>query len=103
MPRKKGGTVGTRTLIVRVHEQVDLDLRTAAEGLGVDVSNLVRMIFVERLPEYIERGLDARRRAEAARAKAERPGPATKPVTGKTDHTVSPPNSGGQATRNLDI
>lgn len=70
MPKKKGKPVGSKTLIVRVNGQTDEDLRTAAEGLGLDVSNLVRLIFVEQLPVYIERGRDARIRAESARLSA---------------------------------
>lgn len=86
MPRKMGPKVRTKTVVLRVPTQQHEDLQTAARGLGIDVANLVRMIFTETLPTYIERGVVARRRAEAARAKvkkgepgaAERPGEKTK-------------------------
>jgi antitoxin component of RelBE/YafQ-DinJ toxin-antitoxin module len=70
MPRKKGASVGSHVLLVRVNERIDQDLHIAAEGLGIDISNLVRMVLIEQLPTYIERGIDARKRAEAAREKA---------------------------------
>lgn len=102
MPRKKSQSGPTRTLIVRVSEQIDDDLRAAAAGLGVDVSNLVRLIFSEQLPTYLLRGVDARQRAEAARSKlahAAAAGPAT---SGQTI-TEPKPAPGAPPTRDLDI
>jgi hypothetical protein len=103
MPRKKGVEPKSRTLIIRLSEQMDEDLRTTAAGLGIDVSNLVRMIFVEQLPTYIERGLDARRRAKSARAKVGEPEAATKPVPSESDAETRPRRSGEQMKRRLDM
>ena len=69
MPRTKGGTVGPKAmqLVVRLNPQLDADVRAAAGGLGIDVSNLVRMVLTEHIAEYIGRGLSARKRATVAR------------------------------------
>jgi len=99
MPRKKG-TVGTKTLIVRLTEQLHADLRIGADGLGMDVSNLVRMILVEHVPTYIERGRDARRRAESARAEVGDVGSLPK---GKRKPKARPVGSDVAPCRNLDF
>lgn len=66
MPRKKNPNIGPKTmqLVVRVSDQLNVDLRTASEGLGVDVSNLVRMILTEHVSEYLERGSRAKKRLQ---------------------------------------
>jgi hypothetical protein len=85
MPRKKGGTAWTKTLIVRISERQDEDLRIAAGGLGMDVSNLVRLLFTEHVPEYIARGEDAAQRAASARERVAKPKPA-KPTDSDEQH-----------------
>ena len=75
MPRTKGGTVGPKAmqLVVRLNPQLDADVRAAAGGLGIDVSNLVRMVLTEHIAEYIGRGLSARKRVTVAREKVPSP------------------------------
>ena len=103
MPRKKG-TVGTKTLIVRLSQRQDEDLRIAAEGLGLDVSNLVRLIFIEQVPAYIERGRDAKLRAESARAKVGKGArPTGKPAKGKPNTNAKPTDSEDEQLRFLDV
>src|SRR6266545_2942615 len=103
MPRKKSGTIWTKTLIVRLSEQQDGDLRVAAESLGMDVSNLVRLIFTEHLPSYMERAENAAQRAAAARAKvAKDAGPAKQPKR-KPGVKTKPTDSDGENTRFLDV
>ena len=86
MPRTKGGAVGPKAmqLVVRLNVQLDADVRAAAEGLGIDVSNLVRMVLTEHIAEYIGRGLSARKRVGVAGEKMPSPsepdGPRTRPA-----------------------
>lgn len=70
MPRKKGKDARSSgpQLVVRITEPLDLDLRCASDLLGVDMSNLVRMILTEHTPDYLKRGFDAKKRSEAARS-----------------------------------
>lgn len=103
MPRKKGGTVGTKTLIVRLSQRQDEDLRIAAEGLGLDVSNLVRLIFIEQVPAYIERGREAKLRAEAARANVETGAGPAKRRKGKPGAKAKPTDSDDENVRFLDV
>jgi len=51
---------GTRQLNVRVPVDLADRLEHAAEMLATDVSHLLRMMLVEKLPEYEERGRKAR-------------------------------------------
>jgi hypothetical protein len=94
MPRKKTSTGWTKVLMIRISEQQDKDLRIAAEALGLDLSNLVRLIFTEHLPEYMARGEGAARRAADARAKA---------VKEASDADAKPTDSDGEPTRNLEV
>ena len=105
MPRKKGVTDETRPLIVRIAVRLDDDLRLAAQGLGVDVSNLVRMVLIEHVPTYIERGLDARRRAESARGKVEKGNEDSDNQTHRKSKTGRSARLGGpdEHVRNVDI
>lgn len=75
MPRTKSGAVGPKAmqLVVRLNPQLDADVRAAAGGLGIDVSNLVRMVLTEHIAEYIGRGLSARKRTTVAREKVPSP------------------------------
>lgn len=75
MPRKKSSKAMHQSiqLVVRVPEVLERDLMLAAEGLGLDQSNLVRMILTEHVAEYIERGQGALVRTKAARKKKARP------------------------------
>jgi len=67
MPRKKGDKPKTRSpqLVVRIPDLLEKDLLSAADGLGVDLSNLVRMILTEHVGEYSERGRIARERRKS--------------------------------------
>lgn len=102
MPRKKGETSWTKTLIVRISERQDEDLRIAAGGLGMDVSNFVRFLFTEHVPEYIARGEDAAERAAAARAKVAKAKTA-KSVKEVPDTDAKPTGSDDGPVRNLEV
>jgi len=56
----KKSSQGTRQLNVRVPIDLADRLDKAADMLATDVSHLLRMILVEKLPEYEERGRKAR-------------------------------------------
>jgi hypothetical protein len=58
-PRKRK-VVKTRQLNVRFPVDLVARLDRAAEMLATDTSNLLRMIVVENLPNYEERGRRAR-------------------------------------------
>lgn len=106
MPRKKNIAGETCPLIVRIPVQIDRDLRLAADLLGVNVSNLVRLVLIENIPTYIDRGLDARKRAEQARARAEqadRPGSRTTGQGKAKSQSDDTPQPGEQGNRSLDI
>jgi hypothetical protein len=73
MPRKKSQPADPSTQIVfRLPVPLYEALRAAADSLGLDVSNLLRMMIAEKVPEYIDRG----RRAALALAEARRGAPA---------------------------
>lgn len=61
MARKKRGKpkLPTHQLVVRLTAEMDHDLRWASEGLGMDVSDLVRMLLKLHLPEYFKKAQDA--------------------------------------------
>jgi hypothetical protein len=65
-------------LVVRISEELDQALREAANGLELDLSALVRLMLVEHVAEYVERGVAAAERLRRAREKraAEKPVPA---------------------------
>jgi len=88
MARKTVGKASRTSpqLVVRLSDQQDEDLKAAAEGLDLDVSNLVRMILTEHLSEYIHRGLKAKKKLREARAELE---------SSTTDATESDESEGG--------
>lgn len=63
MPKKKTAKLG-KQLNVRVSDLVYERVEKTANQLGIDPSDLVRMILAESLPEYEERG---RKTAEPTR------------------------------------
>jgi hypothetical protein len=103
MPRKKTGTIWTETLIVRLSEQQDDDLRKTAEALGMDVSNLVRLIFTEHLPAYMERAEGAAQRAEAARANVAKGAGPAKRTKRKPGAKAKATDSDDENVRHLDV
>jgi hypothetical protein len=60
LAKKKAGAKKTRQVTVRVPIDLADRLDKAAEMLATDASHLLRMILVEKLPEYEERGRRAR-------------------------------------------
>lgn len=102
MPRKKSAIPWTKTLIVRLSARQHEDLNIAAAGLGLDVSGLVRLIFIEQVPAYIERGRAAEQRSEAARAKAGEDVPPAKAVKGKPGTKAKPTDSDDENVRFVD-
>jgi hypothetical protein len=57
----------TRQINVRFPEDLARRLEAAAEMLATDASHLLRIIVVEKLPEYEERGRRARGREEGGK------------------------------------
>jgi hypothetical protein len=57
-------------LVVRISEDLDQNLRKAADGLGLDLSGLVRMVLTEHVAEYVRRGIKSRQDVQAALAEA---------------------------------
>jgi len=69
MPQKKGPTaIPARQVVFRIPADLHDALQTAATGLGIDLSNLLRMMIAEHVPEYIARGRKAASALEQARA-----------------------------------
>jgi hypothetical protein len=65
VPKKKqrGGDEAPAVQVVfRLPQNLHDALQAAAAGLGLDLSNLLRMMIAEHVPEYVERG----RRAASA-------------------------------------
>ena len=58
MAKKKTET--TKQVNVRFPADIAERLETAAEKLGLDTSHLLRLMVVEKLPEYERRGREAR-------------------------------------------
>jgi hypothetical protein len=71
MPRKKQPSEAPAVQVVfRVPQVLHDALTTAAAGLSVDLSNLLRMMIAEHVAEYIERGRRAAAALGQARAQA---------------------------------
>ena len=87
-------TTKTPQLVVRVSGELDGHLRAAAQGLGLDLSGLVRMMLTEHVAAYIERGLAAKARANAAeRSSQVRARPRTR-MTRKSSNATSTCDAG---------
>jgi hypothetical protein len=72
MPRKKQpDVVASMQIVFRVGEPLYLALQAAAAGLGVDLSNLLRMILAENIGQYLARGRKAAAALEQARLSAQ--------------------------------
>lgn len=58
VPRKKGEKSATGTIQIGFRAPVTLHdrIEKAAERLGLDISGLLRMMILEQLPTYEERG-----------------------------------------------
>jgi hypothetical protein len=70
MAKRKGRSRNVSPqLVVRISEDLDQSLREAASGLELDLSALVRLILVEHVAEYVERGVAAEERLRHAREK----------------------------------
>ena len=78
MPRKKNksGELPVVQIVFRITRDLHDALLTAAAGLGLDTSNLLRMMVAEHVAAYIERGKRAAVALEQARA-AEQQAPET--------------------------
>ena len=70
MPRKKNksGELPVVQIVFRITRDLHDALLTAAAGLGLDLSNLLRMMVAEHVAEYIDRGKRAAVALEQARA-----------------------------------
>jgi hypothetical protein len=75
MPRKKQSGETAVQVVFRVPQSLHDAVQAAAQGLGLDLSNLLRMMLAEHVAEYIERGKRAAAALEQARAEAQ-PAPA---------------------------
>jgi len=68
MPRKKqSGELSVVQIVFRITRDLHDALLTAAAGLGLDLSNLLRMMVAEHVAEYIDRGKRAAVALEQAR------------------------------------
>src|SRR5262249_56982923 len=77
MPRKKkSGELPVVQIVFRITRDLHDALLTAAAGLGLDLSNLLRMMVAAHVSEYIDRGKRAAVALEQARAQV-REAPAT--------------------------
>jgi hypothetical protein len=75
MPKKKQpGEAETLQIVFRVPKELHNALQTAGAGLGLDLSNLLRMLIAEHVAEYIERGRRAAAALEQARGQAQQTG-----------------------------
>ena len=97
MPKKKGSTaVPAMQVVFRIPADLHDALQTAASGLGIDLSNLLRMMIAEHVPEYIGRGRRAANRAsEQARAKVQQ-GDSMKRSCSREGDRIQRLPSGGQ-------
>ena len=69
MPRKKKSSeLPVVQIVFRITRDLHDALLTAAAGLGLDTSNLLRMMVAEHVAAYIERGKRAAVALEQARA-----------------------------------
>src|SRR5262249_20289622 len=69
MPRKKqSGELSVVQIVFRITRDLHDALLTASAGLGLDLSNLLRMMVAEHVAEYIDRGKRAAVALEQARA-----------------------------------
>jgi len=95
MPKKKGPTaIPAMQVVFRIPADLHDALQTAATGLGIDLSNLLRMMIAEHVPEYIARGRKAASALEQARAAVQQGDSIAEPAR-EADQKVSLP-SGGQ-------
>jgi hypothetical protein len=60
MPKKKNVNL-QKQITVRVSQDIYTRIEFAANGLDIDSSDLIRMMFREKLPEYEERAAKAAR------------------------------------------
>jgi hypothetical protein len=61
--RPSPGT-GGKQLAFRAPDELLADLSFAADGLGLDLSNLIRMVLVENIRPYVERAREVLARRE---------------------------------------
>src|SRR3954470_18558403 len=71
--KKQPDAVPAAQVVFRLPQKLHDALQVAAAGLGLDLSNLLRMMIAEHVPEYIERGHRAATALEQTRARATRP------------------------------
>jgi hypothetical protein len=75
MPKKAhSGQVEAIQVVFRMPKDLHTAVQTAAAGLGLDLSNLLRMMIAEHIPEYIDRGRRAAAALEQARGQAQQAG-----------------------------
>ncbi len=60
LPRKPKNPEPSKQVAFRLSKPLGDRLESAADVLGLDTSNLLRMMVIEKLPEYEERGRRAR-------------------------------------------
>jgi hypothetical protein len=72
MPKKKQAQeIASEQIVFRLAQPLYEAVLLAAQGLGLDLSNLLRMLIAEHVAEYIERGKRAAAALEQARAEAQ--------------------------------
>jgi len=83
---KKFNPIPTKQLLFRVPPDIHQTIMWSADALGLDVSNFLRLVIAEHIPEYVERGKKIRAAIKAARKLIQ---PAKPPVS------PPPPPDGG--------
>jgi hypothetical protein len=72
MPKKKQAQeIASEQVVFRLGQPLRAAVLMAAQGLGLDLSNLLRMMIAEHVAEYIGRGKRAAAALEQARAEAQ--------------------------------
>jgi hypothetical protein len=99
MPKKKQlDVVASMQIVFRVPETLYAALQAAAAGLGVDLSNLLRMLIAENIGQYVERGRKAAAALEQAGLSAQ---PAAAPEQQARKGAAKRTTSGGRPRRSI--
>ena len=98
MPKKQLDVVASVQVVFRLPGGLHAALQAAAVGLGVDLSNLLRMLIAEHVAEYIERGRKAAAALEQAGLSAQ---PAAAPEQQARKGAAKRTTSGGRPRRSV--
>jgi hypothetical protein len=98
MPKKQLDVVASVQVVVRLPGSLHNALQAAAVGLGLDMSNLLRLVLSEHIGEYVTRGRKAAAALEQAGLSAQPAAAAEQPaLEGAPQRTTS----GGRQRRSV--